>query len=146
MAAKRDSNEVEGSAINQWAQLSRCPSSTLSKNVRSSGGEIIAMMQSAKPWHRYELAIHVCIRRCHPARRRRLVQREMRSVVMIVTDVLGHKPFQVSLVEHDHVVQKVSTTVMRNCRWCFEGCLGDFNGFWGLTRFWGGEGGLRVPG
>ena len=35
----------------------------------------------------------------------------MGSVVMIVTDVLGHQPFEMPLVEHDHMIEQVSPAI-----------------------------------
>jgi len=69
------------------------------------------MMQAAEPWHGYDFAVRLGIRRRHPARRRFFFQREMSSVLVIVTDVLGHQPFQMAFVEHDHMVEQVSSTI-----------------------------------
>ena len=59
---------------------------------QSSCGEIITVMQAAEPGHGYDIA--TSIGRCRqPFRRSCLLQREMRSVLVVVVHVFGHKPF-----------------------------------------------------
>jgi hypothetical protein len=36
----------------------------------------------------------------------------MRPVIMVVADVVGHQPFQMPLVEHDHMIEQVSPAVV----------------------------------
>lgn len=78
------------------------------KNLRneSSGGQIVTMMQAAKSWHGYDSAISGGIRLIFTIRRGSLIQRKVRPVVMVVTNILAHQSFQVSFVEHYHVVSK----------------------------------------
>ena len=68
------------------------------------------MMQTAEPRHRYDLVASYGIRSGFAAGRRSLRQREMRAVVMVVADVLFHQPFQMAFIEHDHMVEQVSST------------------------------------
>jgi hypothetical protein len=74
----------------QWAGLQDS-----FRNVRSgdSGGEIVAVMQSAKSGYGYDPTTCVGILRCWTARRCPLLQREMRSIFMIVADVFIYQPF-----------------------------------------------------
>lgn len=69
------------------------------------------MVQAAELRHGYNLTTHICIGRSYPTTRCSLLQREMGPVFVIVADVLGHQPFQVPLVKHDHMVEQVSSTV-----------------------------------
>ena len=95
------------------AQFSRSLSSTQTKYGRriSSGGEIVAMMQAAEPWHRDDLATCTMIRFCFTSGRRSLGQRKMRSILMIVPDVLVHQAFQMPLIENDYVVKQIAAAV-----------------------------------
>jgi hypothetical protein len=54
----------------------------------NSSSEIITMVQTAEPGHRYDLAASHGIRPCFATSWRTLREREMRAVVMIVADVL----------------------------------------------------------
>src|ERR1039458_7148669 len=69
------------------------------------------MMQTAKPWHGYDFATCAGIVFCLTTGRRSFRQGKMRSVVVIITDVIIHKAFQMALVEHDHMVEKVAAAV-----------------------------------
>ena len=40
-----------------------------------------------------------------------LLQREMRSTFIVVPDVFVHQPFQMPLVEHDHMVKQVASAI-----------------------------------
>ena len=42
---------------------------------------------------------------------RSLRQRNMRSVVVVVADVIIHESFQMPRIEHDHVVEQIATAV-----------------------------------
>jgi len=57
----------------------------------SSGGEIVTMMQTAEPGHGYDLAACAGVFFCRATGGRSLRQREMRSVVVVVADVIIHK-------------------------------------------------------
>jgi hypothetical protein len=63
-----------------------------SKEKLNSGGQVVTMMQTAEPGHRYNLACSYRIRPCFAPGRCSLDEREMRAVVMIVADVLFHQP------------------------------------------------------
>ena len=69
------------------------------------------MVQAAESGQGYNFAIGVSIRRRQPTRRSRLLQREMRPVLMVVVDILAHQPFQMPLVQHDDVIEQVSPAV-----------------------------------
>ncbi len=76
-----------------------------------SGDHVVTMMQTAKPWHRYDPATHAWILLCFATRRRSLRQREMRPVLVIVTDVLVHETFQMAFIDHDHMVEQIPAAV-----------------------------------
>jgi hypothetical protein len=76
-----------------------------------SGSEIVAMMQAAKPRHRDHAARRVGLSSRRTVRWRLFRQAEMCPVVVIVTDVLGHEPLEMSLVEHDDVIEQVSAAI-----------------------------------
>ena len=69
------------------------------------------MMQTAEPRHRYDLVASYGIRSCFTAGRCSFRQREMRSIVMIVADVFFHQPFQMTFIQHDHMVEQISAAV-----------------------------------
>ena len=75
------------------AHVSREVSSSLMQDLResNSGGQIVAMMQTAAPRHRCSLPNNTRILRCSTASRRSFRQREMRPVVLVVPDVLVHR-------------------------------------------------------
>ena len=77
----------------------------------SSGGQIVAMMQSAEPWHRYNPMVAFGILLCITTGRGSLRQRKMRAVLVIITDVLVHEAFQMPFVENDHMVEQISAAV-----------------------------------
>ena len=62
------------------------------KNLRneSSGSEIVTMMQAAKSWHGYDSATSGGIRLSFTTRRGSLIQRKVRPVIMVVTNILAH--------------------------------------------------------
>jgi hypothetical protein len=69
------------------------------------------MMQTAEPWGRKN--VRVCRDfQCSLAPTGSLLLRaEVSSIIVVVADVLIHEALQMSLVENDHVVEKISTTV-----------------------------------
>ncbi len=69
------------------------------------------MVQSAKPWHGDNFA--VLVRTCHRLTpcRSLLAQAEMRSVAVIVADVLVHQAFQMAFVQNDHMVEQIPAAV-----------------------------------
>src|SRR5260370_24609970 len=68
-------------------------------------------MQSAKSWHGYGPTPCIGIVRSVTTRRSSLLQREMRSIFMVVPDVFVHQPFQMLLIHHDHMVDQITTAV-----------------------------------
>ena len=68
------------------------------------------MMQTAEPGHRYNLTACYGLRPCFAAGRRSLRQREVRSVFVVVTDILVHQPPQMSFVQHYYMVEQISST------------------------------------
>jgi hypothetical protein len=55
-------------------QLSRISSSTLQGNFQcgNSGSQIVTMMQTAEPWHRYNFATYAGVAHCFTTGRRSL--------------------------------------------------------------------------
>jgi hypothetical protein len=96
-------------AKNLQAHLSSRSASALRRNSGScnSGGQIITMMQPAELWHEYNPAANFGIRPCFTACRRSLRQREMRSVVVVVTDILIHQPSQMSFIQQNDMIEQV---------------------------------------
>ena len=66
------------------------------------------MMQAADPGQGNDFRIHCRVHLCIATRRSLFSQPEMRPVVVVVVNVLGHEPFQMFFVEHDHVVEKIA--------------------------------------
>jgi hypothetical protein len=75
-----------------------------------SGSQIVAMMQTTKPRHCYDLAPNAEVRCGSPTGRCSFRQRKVGPVIMVIADVLKHKPFQVAFIEHDHMVEQITTT------------------------------------
>ena len=72
----------------------------------SSGSPFIAMMQSANLGERHDLAL---LRRLHPPRLRGiLVQTQMCSAGVVVREIIFKHAVQVSLVQHDEVIQTIA--------------------------------------
>lgn len=68
------------------------------------------MMKTAKPRHGDHAICSEILRRLTPSRST-LLQRKVRPVIMVITDVFGHQSLQVSLVQNDDMIQQVSSTV-----------------------------------
>jgi hypothetical protein len=69
------------------------------------------MMQTAQPWHGYDLEACNGILFRFTTGRRSLIQRKMRSVVVVVADVLIHEALQMPFIENDHVVEQIPAAV-----------------------------------
>jgi hypothetical protein len=76
-----------------------------------SGSQIVAMMQAAEPRHGYNSGACIVALLGLTTSRRSLRQRQMRSVVMVIADVIIHEPFQVAFIEDDHMIKQVPTTI-----------------------------------
>jgi hypothetical protein len=46
-----------------------------------------------------------------PARRRSLLQREMRPILVVIANVGAHRPFQMPFVEHDDMIKQISSAI-----------------------------------
>ena len=68
------------------------------------------MVQAAEPWKRYNRAtcnrilLRIATLGCS------LRQRKMRSVVVVVTEVLDHQSFQMPFIDNDQMVEQVLAT------------------------------------
>ena len=71
------------------------------------------MVQTAEPRHRNHPATLARNSSGLASCRCLLLQAEMRSVIMVVADILGHQPFEMSLVEHDDMVEQVPPAIAR---------------------------------
>ena len=69
------------------------------------------MVQAAESWHGYDLSALGGILFCFPTGRPSLCQRKMSAFLVVIANVLFHKAFQMALVEHDHMVEKVTSAV-----------------------------------
>ena len=76
----------------KWTQLSCCLH-VLEKGIRtsSSGGKIVAMMESAEPWHGYNFPRRLERQSRNSSYGRSFALGEIRSVFMVVMDVLDHQ-------------------------------------------------------
>jgi hypothetical protein len=73
--------------------------------------EIVTMMQTAEPWHRDYPATWARSSNGIASCRGLLLQPKVRPVIVVVADIFGHQPFEVSLVEHDDMVEQVSPAI-----------------------------------
>ena len=81
-----------GGKTSSLAQLSGCPR--------------VSVMQAANLWDSHDLTPTP---RLHFSRDRRVaIEREMRPGSVVVFEVAGQDPNQVSLAEHDHVIQALA--------------------------------------
>ena len=67
------------------------------------------MVQAAEPGSRDDLLAQLCASCRYAIYWRLLRQSEMSPVVVVITDVLGHEPFQVTVVQHDNVIEQVTS-------------------------------------
>ena len=67
------------------------------------------MMQTARPRHGDDPRSfrHVCLRLA--TCRSLLHQSEMRSAVVVITDVLGHEQLAMAFTEYDYVIEQIAT-------------------------------------
>ena len=66
------------------------------------------MMEAAEPRKREHRATYFRVLRDLTASRSLLIQSEMRSVLVIVADVLVHQALEMRLVEHDHMIEQIA--------------------------------------
>jgi hypothetical protein len=76
--------------------------------IEASGSQIVPMIQAAEPGRGNDLAFHDCILFCYSSSRSLLLQSKMRSVLVVVVDVVVHQALQMSLVENDHMIEQFS--------------------------------------
>jgi hypothetical protein len=76
-----------------------------------SGGQLVAMMQATKPWHRNNPATDSGLGLCFTTGWRSLIQSKMRSVVVVVADVPIHQAFEMAFIQNDHMVEQVAAAV-----------------------------------
>ncbi len=69
------------------------------------------MIQATESWHGNDLATCTEMDLVFTTRWSFLLQREMRSVVVVVADVLAPQAFQILFVKHYYVVEQVTPTV-----------------------------------
>src|SRR5208337_3637601 len=69
------------------------------------------MVQTAEPWHRYDPATNAELPCGVPTGRCFLRQRKVSPVLMVIADVLKHKPFQVAFIENDHIVEQIPAAI-----------------------------------
>jgi hypothetical protein len=79
--------------------------------IGSSGRQIVSMMQTAEPQHRHNFSARIGVLRCLAAGGRFLRQPEMRSVVVVITDVVIHQAFEVPFIGNDDMVEQIPATV-----------------------------------
>jgi hypothetical protein len=92
-------NRLNERTLRSWGQTNE------SLPAADSSSPVIAVMQPAHA----PLANHCTVfQRACPASRRLLVQPEVRSVVVIIGNVLGEESLQMPLIQGDHVVEQVA--------------------------------------
>src|ERR1039457_2184566 len=92
-------NRLNEGTLLSWAQTKE------SLRTADSSSPVIAVMQPAHAL----LADHCTLfQRACPTSRRLLLQSEVRSVVVIIGNVLGEESLQMALIQRDHVVEQVA--------------------------------------
>jgi hypothetical protein len=69
------------------------------------------MMQATKSRHGHDATSYVGVLPCFATGRSFLRQRKMRSVIVVVTDVVSDQAFQMSFTYNDHMVQQIPAAV-----------------------------------
>ena len=69
------------------------------------------MVQATEPWCGYDSTACAGIALCFTTRRRFLAQRKMRSILVIIPDVIVHQAFQMPFVENDHMIVQIAAAV-----------------------------------
>jgi hypothetical protein len=101
MESKKASLErMKSSSEGRYACL--CPS-------RYQNGQIVALVQSAEPRHRYDSAISAGISPRLTTSGCFLRQPEVRSVIVVVVDVLNQEALEMPFVQGNHVVEQIPT-------------------------------------
>lgn len=110
LIAKRDEDTRVRVVRSRRAHLSRRSSSNLFRIDRGggSGSRILAMMQTAELWCVYNFTACKGIFLSFTLGGCSLRQRKMSTVLVVVTDVIVHKAFEMALVQNNHMVQQVS--------------------------------------
>ena len=90
-----------------------CSSQVPQKDIRtgSSGGKIVAMMQTAYSGHGNDPSIFTGIRSRRPSSGGSFAQSQMRSIFMVVMDVISHQAFQMTLIENNDMIEQVPAAV-----------------------------------
>ena len=70
-----------------------------------SRSPVIAMMQTAKSGHHDDFAPGLRATHRYTPGRRLLLQRKMRPVLVVITDVIIHQAFQMAFIHDDHMVK-----------------------------------------
>ena len=76
-----------------------------------SGGKIVAMIKSADSGHENDSSIFTGIRFRDASSRRSFIQCQMRPVFMVIADILFQKSSQMTLVQHDDMIEQVPAAV-----------------------------------
>lgn len=92
MTAKIDKDDASRSTAGQKTYFSRRSLFNSIRRCRNEGlgGEVVAMVQATDSRSGHDSASRAGALQCFTACRGSLLQREMRPVVVVVTDVLGH--------------------------------------------------------
>jgi hypothetical protein len=69
------------------------------------------MMQTAEPWHGYNLVTCARIRFCFTTRWSLLLQTEVRAIFVVIADVIVHQALQMPFIENDHMVEQIAAAV-----------------------------------
>src|ERR1017187_7948212 len=75
------------------------------------GGHAVAMVETTDSRHRKDFADRICIRCCRSTRGRPLLQREVRPILVVITNVFSHQPFQMPLVEQDYMIEQIPSAI-----------------------------------
>jgi hypothetical protein len=75
------------------------------------GSQIVTMMQVAQSWHGYNFVTCTRILQGLTTSRRALRQCKMRSIIVIVADILIHQPPQMVPIQNDDMIEQVPMTV-----------------------------------
>lgn len=78
------------------------------------GCEIVAMMQATDSRNRKHSRIYFRFLGGFPAGRSLLFEPEMRSVLVIVANVFRHEPFEMTLIDSNHMIKQIRRQLPTN--------------------------------
>jgi hypothetical protein len=88
--------------------------STISQRIdcrSKSSGNVVAMVEASESWNTDNVSASAVTLGLFASKGSLLVQTEMSPVIVVVTNVLIHQPFQMPLIENDDMIEQITTAI-----------------------------------